>query len=296
MTGNEDGTTRQHERTDRGADADTAAARGTRRRGRFGGPARIATAAAAVLAAGVMVTGCGNDTSGDSASGKAGNTAADVSGHKESGTGGDGGSSDGGSSGGGSNGTSGGSAASDSGDGGTSGGSGGSTGGSQGGSTGGSHDKVHGQAGKSSAHYGSSTPGACTSADLTASIGPNHPGAGQENFALVFTNKSGKTCTVRGYPGFAFVDSEGDQVSYDPHRDGGTAKTVKLAPGKSAWASLSFTNPQMTNVPTVTPDSALLTPPDQRASLKVDWSGGPVTATGKASVPKIGTLSPGTGD
>lgn len=136
---------------------------------------------------------------------------------------------------------------------------------------------------------------ACASSDLKAKIGPNHPGAGQENFSLVLTNTSGQECTVRGFPGFAFLNGDGDQVSVNPERDGARGKTVELAPGESAWAPLSFTNPRMTGVPTVTPDTALITPPDQRTSLRVDWKGGQVTATGKASVPKIGALTPGTG-
>lgn len=148
---------------------------------------------------------------------------------------------------------------------------------------------------KASGQYGSSEPGACTTSDLQAEVGPNHPGAGQVNFALVFTNKSAKSCDVRGFPGLAFLNSDDEQVSLNPERDGPGGKAVKLAPGKSAWAPLSFSNPQMTGVPTVTPETVLLTPPDQRAPLRVDWQGGEVTATGKASVPKIGALTPGTG-
>ncbi|WP_369208831.1 DUF4232 domain-containing protein, partial [Streptomyces sp. PU-14G] len=151
------------------------------------------------------------------------------------------------------------------------------------------------ESGKDSTHHTSSAADQCTSSDLSAKIGPNHPGAGQENFALVLTNTSGSNCTVYGFPGFAFVDSEGDQVSVDPERNGGSGETIELTPGESAWAPLSFSNPEMTGVPTVTPDAALITPPDQRSSLKVDWTGGPVSATGKASVPKIGALTPGSG-
>jgi len=51
----------------------------------------------------------------------------------------------------------------------------------------------------------------------------------------------------------------------------------------------------MTGVPTVTPEAVKITPPDERASLAISWSGGPVIKTGKASVPKISSLRPGTG-
>ncbi|MGP3990115.1 DUF4232 domain-containing protein [Streptomyces sp. 3N207] len=274
MTRNEDLTT--------GESAQGAAGTGARRapsRSRSGRPARVVMAAAAALAAGGLLAGCGGK--GSDASDKTGRNAAPAgSSHKAAGSShktADGAGTEIGGTGGGS-------------------GSGGSTGGGL--KTSGSASSKSGSAGKGSAHYGSGTSGSvCTAEDLKGAIGPNHPGAGQENFALVLTNKSGSTCTVHGFPGFAFLNSDGDQVSLDPERDGSgaTTRTVELSPGKSAWAPLSYTNPEMTDVPTVTPDSALITPPDQRASLRVDWSGGPVSATGKASVPKIGPLSAGTG-
>ncbi|WP_344566218.1 DUF4232 domain-containing protein [Streptomyces axinellae] len=152
-----------------------------------------------------------------------------------------------------------------------------------------------GGSGSAGGQDGSGAPGACTPSELKAAINPGHPGAGQENYSLVFTNKSGHACSVRGFPGFAFLNSAGEQVSVDPEREGGGAQTIRLTPGTSASATLSFTNPDMTGAPTVTPATALLTPPDTRSSIRVDWAGGPVSATGKESTPKISTLSPGTG-
>ncbi|MFE9391854.1 DUF4232 domain-containing protein [Streptomyces sp. NPDC006784] len=151
------------------------------------------------------------------------------------------------------------------------------------------------EAGGDGAEPGSGSGGACAASDLKASIGPNHPGAGQHHHALVFTNNSGSTCTMSGFPGFAFVDASGNRVSVPPQREGSGSQQVELAPGSSAWAPLSFADPRMTGTATVTPDGALLTPPDQQSSLRVGWSGGPVTASGDASVPKIGPVSPGTG-
>ncbi|MBQ1124827.1 DUF4232 domain-containing protein [Streptomyces sp. B15] len=162
------------------------------------------------------------------------------------------------------------------------------------GGSGGSGDS--GDTGGNGTQPGSGAPGsACTASELNASIGPNRPGAGQNHYALVFTNSSGRTCTVHGFPGFAFINAAGDQVSVPPEREGSSSQVVELSSGASAWAPLSYANPEMTGTRTVTPDAALLTPPDQRAPLRVDWSGGPVTATGEASVPTIGPLSPGTG-
>lgn len=139
------------------------------------------------------------------------------------------------------------------------------------------------------------TSSRCHTGDLKATVGPNHPGAGQENYALVLTNTSGSTCTVYGYPGAAFVNSKGQNVSINPHREGGNKQTIKLSPGESAWSALSYSNPQMTGVATVDPDAILITPPDEKQSLKVNWTGSEVTRSGAASVASVSPLRPGDG-
>jgi hypothetical protein len=150
----------------------------------------------------------------------------------------------------------------------------------------------------SSQGTGTAAPAAssrCHTSDLKAAIGPNSPGAGQENFSIVLTNTSQRTCTVFGFPGVGFLNSAGQQVSVDPERTSAEKSVVKLAPGRSAWAPMTFANPGITGVTTVTPASVLVTPPDEKAALKVAWSGGPVTNTGKASVPRVSPFMPGTG-
>ncbi|GAB2826039.1 hypothetical protein GCM10022221_25010 [Actinocorallia aurea] len=136
----------------------------------------------------------------------------------------------------------------------------------------------------------------CHTSELKASIGPNSPGAGQSNFALVLTNASARTCTVLGYPGLAFVDDAGAQITPDPERapsDGRQA--VTLPPGASAWSALTYGSPAITGVTTVTPAALLITPPDETTSIRVPWTGGEVSNTGKASVPRVSPLRPGDG-
>ncbi|MEU4092896.1 DUF4232 domain-containing protein [Streptomyces sp. NPDC026673] len=143
---------------------------------------------------------------------------------------------------------------------------------------------------------GSVPGGRCHTTDLKASIGANNPGAGQENFPIVLTNRSGHTCTVYGFPGVAFVDGAGRQVTVDPERATDLPRQrVSLAPGASAWSAMSFSNPAITGVTTVTPAAVLVTPPDETLALKVPWTGGKVSNTGKASVPRIGPLQPMSG-
>ncbi|KAB1990393.1 DUF4232 domain-containing protein [Streptomyces triticiradicis] len=136
--------------------------------------------------------------------------------------------------------------------------------------------------------------GRCHTSELRASVGRNDPGAGQENFPVVLTNRSGRTCTVRGYPGAAFVDASGKQLGPDPRRSPGTPTTVVLAPGHSAWSGLTFSNPGISGAATATPASLIVTPPDELDSLTVAWTQGEVPVSGNASSVRLTVLSPGT--
>ncbi|MFD8066132.1 DUF4232 domain-containing protein [Streptomyces parvulus] len=136
----------------------------------------------------------------------------------------------------------------------------------------------------------------CHTSELRASVGPNHPGAGQENFSVVFTNTSGHTCTLRGYPGAAFADAGGEQVGSDPERTSGSPGTITLKPGAAAWAGLSFSNPEISGAKTATPAALLVTPPNERDSLTVDWKGGEVPVSGNSSRAKVSVLASGTGE
>ncbi len=162
--------------------------------------------------------------------------------------------------------------------------------------TGGSQDATaSGSGGSGGTEKKSATTSRCHTGDLKATVGPNHPGAGQENYALVLTNSSGSTCTVYGYPGAAFVNGKGQNVSINPHREGGDKQKITLSPGESAWSALSYSNPQMTGVATVVPDAILITPPDEKKSVTVNWRGGEVTRSGAASVASLSPLRPGDG-
>lgn len=136
----------------------------------------------------------------------------------------------------------------------------------------------------------------CHTSELSAKVGGNDPGAGQENFPIVLTNASGRTCTVRGYPGAAFVNASGQQLGPDPQRESGsTVTTVTLKPGQSAWAGLTFSNPEISGAKTATPTTLVVTPPDEKDPLKVKWTNGTVPVSGNASSVRLTVFSAGTG-
>ncbi|WP_369362751.1 DUF4232 domain-containing protein [Streptomyces sp. CG4] len=134
----------------------------------------------------------------------------------------------------------------------------------------------------------------CHTSELSASVGRNDPGAGQENFPVVLTNKSGRTCTLRGFPGAAFVSGSGTQLGPDPKRESGSVTTITLKPGQSAWAGLTFSNAGISGAKTATPTALLVTPPNERDALKVSWSGGAVPVSGNSSSVFLSAFSPGT--
>ncbi|WP_043670184.1 DUF4232 domain-containing protein [Streptomyces xylophagus] len=147
-----------------------------------------------------------------------------------------------------------------------------------------------------SSSSGVTTSSRCHTSELKAKVGGNDPGAGQENFPIVLTNASGRTCTVRGYPGAAFVNASGTQLGPDPQRESGsTATTVTLKPGQSAWAGLTFSNPEISGAKTATPATLVVTPPDEKDPLKVTWTNGAVPVSGNASSVRLTVFSAGTG-
>ncbi|MET7325973.1 DUF4232 domain-containing protein [Streptomyces sp. NPDC005549] len=146
-----------------------------------------------------------------------------------------------------------------------------------------------------SASASARTDGRCHTSELRAAVGRVDPGAGQRNFPVVLTNTSDRTCTVYGYPGAAFVDASGKQLGPDPERAAGSPKAVTLTPGKSAWAGLSFSSPQISGARTATPAALLVTPPDEREPLKVTWTAGEVPVGGNESSVSVTALDAGTG-
>jgi hypothetical protein len=82
---------------------------------------------------------------------------------------------------------------------------------------------------------------ACSASGLVVWAGPEPGGgaAGSVFYRIEFTNLSAATCTVKGYPKVNAVDLKGHRIgAFATHEPGKAAKTVTLAPGQSAAATL----------------------------------------------------------
>jgi hypothetical protein len=82
-------------------------------------------------------------------------------------------------------------------------------------------------------------PAACTTANLTVSLGAGNGAAGSSYYPLHFVNKGSASCTMTGFPGVSFVaPGNGNQVGKAATRSSASTPTVTLAPGGEATATV----------------------------------------------------------
>jgi hypothetical protein len=85
--------------------------------------------------------------------------------------------------------------------------------------------------------------GICTAAGLQVTVVPGDNAAGHIGLVVVFTNTSGRACTMDGHPGVSFVTGpSGTQVGDAAQRAGQAPSLITLAPNGSAHANLLLVN------------------------------------------------------
>jgi Protein of unknown function (DUF4232) len=88
-----------------------------------------------------------------------------------------------------------------------------------------------------------STP-ACATSGLVVWLNTFGSGyAGGEDYTLNFTNLSGHTCMLHGYPGVSAVSLSGSQIGRPASWGTAIPATVSLADGATATAGLQIVNP-----------------------------------------------------
>ncbi|NHC15489.1 DUF4232 domain-containing protein [Motilibacter deserti] len=126
----------------------------------------------------------------------------------------------------------------------------------------------------------------CRADEVTASLVPGSPGAGQRYAALVLRNESARECVVQGYGGAQLRDENGKALPTKLDRVGGPERAVVLQPGMSAqsqlhWGAVAGSGEPTTGDCAPAPFTLAVTPPDQREQVEVRWSLGPVCDGGR---------------
>lgn len=84
-------------------------------------------------------------------------------------------------------------------------------------------------------------PVACKTAGLVVWVNTNgNAAAGSAYVTLQFTNQSGRTCTLTGYPGVSALDLRGHALGSPSGRNLSTVKVVRLANNATASAVLQI--------------------------------------------------------
>ena len=118
----------------------------------------------------------------------------------------------------------------------------------------------------------------CHSADLSVKPGSGEGAAGSRFLALVFTNTSGHTCTLYGYPGVSWVaGDDGHQVNEPFQRQrAGQKKTITVQAGGVAHATLQTHDVGFFDAATCKPvpvRGLRIYPPDETRSIFVALPG-----------------------
>ena len=134
---------------------------------------------------------------------------------------------------------------------------------------------------------GRTAPPRCATGGLVVWLDTTSNGAaGSFFYRLLFTNLTGRTCTLTGYPGVSAVDLRGRRIGSAALREPGTpVRTVVLAAGARAASTLRITDVGVypaSRCRATTAAGLRVFPPDQRASKVVPF---PFGACSRAGTP-----------
>jgi hypothetical protein len=138
----------------------------------------------------------------------------------------------------------------------------------------------------------------CKAGDLRVSLGGGDAAMGHTYRTLRFTNVSGHSCTVQGFPGVSYVaGDDGHQVGAPAARTGNSGTSIRLANGQTASTTVGMVNARNYDAATCKPQAVRgfrVYVPDERAAKFVQLNG---TGCGNAKVQQltVQALQPGRG-
>jgi hypothetical protein len=139
----------------------------------------------------------------------------------------------------------------------------------------------------------------CGPSDLGVWVARDQTGvaAGTAYYHLEFTNLSHHACTLYGFPGVSARASNGKLLGNPASRDHAVkARTVRLAPGRTGYALLEYSDVVTGNCPNKATAAYLLVyAPDQFVADTTFWSLTSCTTPGQKNFLRIRVIAPGIG-
>ena len=141
----------------------------------------------------------------------------------------------------------------------------------------------------------------CTAADLGVWVALDQGGAaaGTLYYPLEFTDLSHQACTLYGFPGLSAIGGNGQQLGSPASWDHSVAaRTVRLAPGGTAYALLEYSDVVTGNCPGTSKGTASelrIYPPDQTQADHSFWDLATCSARGSSAFLRVRAVAPGIG-
>ena len=125
----------------------------------------------------------------------------------------------------------------------------------------------------------------CHTSELTGSLVPGSPGAGQRYATLVLRDTGGQACSLRGFGGIGLADANGHALPTRQVRTGAAPASIVLHPGESAssqlhWSAVAGAGDAQTSQCQPPAATLRVIPPDETDALSVVWNQGPVCSGG----------------
>jgi hypothetical protein len=115
----------------------------------------------------------------------------------------------------------------------------------------------------------------CLTGQLRLTAGPTNGAAGSLYTSLSFTNATGTSCSMRGFPGVSLLNDAGAIVGQPATREGSAGSSVSLGPGQRAQFVIRVGMATRTGCNVPRPSSQIqVYPPGQTVALRIPFTTG----------------------